>query len=369
MRVCVTGATGFVGGHVARLLAERGDEVRVTYRNPDRLDRLADLDVRPVKADVLDRSALRRAFRDAELVFHTAGYVGSSPRARVWSLNALSPRIAVEAAAAAGVERLVLTSSVAALGPAPPGEVAHESQLYAGQARGLIYPDAKHEGEMEALVTGGRAGVDVVVVNPSYVFGVPVDRSQPGETSTRTIGNYLRGRLPGVVDGALNGVDVEDVATGHLLAAERGTPGERYVLGGENLTWVELLERVAKLSDVHHPVVVLPPGLATVARAREALGLPGPIAAEGYQLMGANWRVSSRKAERELGYRSRPLDDTLRATIAWYKGLISAGVFDGDRPSTLSALASSLRLASRLGATGALRLGERLAGRRLVAHT
>ncbi len=96
------------------------------------------------------------------------------------------------------------------------------------------------------------------MVNPSYVFGAPVDRSQPGETSTRMIGNYLRGRLPAVVDAQTNVVDVRDVAKGHLLAAERGRPGERYVLGGHDVGWVELLERVAELSGVHHPLLVLP---------------------------------------------------------------------------------------------------------------
>src|SRR3712207_5523996 len=124
MNTVVTGATGFVGGHVARLLAERGDEVTATYRNPDRRSRLRDLDVREVKADVLDRAALRRALRGAEVVFHTAGFVGSKPADAVWRLNALAPRLVVEAAAAEGVRRVVITSSVAAVGPAPAGSVA-----------------------------------------------------------------------------------------------------------------------------------------------------------------------------------------------------------------------------------------------------
>ena len=110
----------------------------------------------------------------------------------------------------------------------------------------------------------------MVVVNPSYVFGAPVDRSQPGETSTRMIGNYLRGRLPAVVDAQTNVVDVRDVAAGHLLAAERGRPGERYVLGGHDLGWVELIERVGELSGVHHPLVVLPPEAGAARRPRRS---------------------------------------------------------------------------------------------------
>ena len=160
----------------------------------------------------------------------------------------MGPRLAVEAAAAEGVRRVVLTSSVAAIGPAPPGEVGSEEDMYRGGGLGLTYVDAKHEGESEALAAGARLGVEVVVVNPSYVFGVPIDPRHPGETSNRIIGNYLRGRLPAVVDGETNAADVRDVAAGHLMAAEKGTPGERYVLGGHDIRWVELVERVAELS-------------------------------------------------------------------------------------------------------------------------
>ena len=135
---------------------------------------------------------------------------------------------------------MVVTSSVAGIGPAPRRPAGYRGgRLPRAGGSGLTYPDAKHEGESEALAAGARLGVEVVVVNPSYVFGAPVDRSQPGETSTRMIGNYLRGRLPAVVDAETNVVDVRDVAKGHLLAAERGRPGERYVLGGHDAGWVD----------------------------------------------------------------------------------------------------------------------------------
>src|ERR687886_2780582 len=235
-KVCVTGATGFVGAQVARALAERGEEVRVVYRNPDKLDALSGVKFRRAKADALDFKALRRAFRGSDVVFHTAGYVASSPAERVWRLNAHGPLVAVVAAAAEGVKRIVITSTISAIGPAN-GRPANESTEYPKDMLGLRYPDSKHAGEVAALDAGERHGIEVVVVNPGYVLGVPVDRSQPGETSTRTVGNYLRGRLPGVIDAEMNFVDVEDVAIGHLLAAEHGTPGERYILGGHNLPW------------------------------------------------------------------------------------------------------------------------------------
>jgi dihydroflavonol-4-reductase len=364
--VCVTGATGFIGAHVARLASD-GGPVRVTYREDARLTRLGDVDAEPVRADVLDRTALRRAFRGCDTVYHCAGYVGSHPAEQVWRVNALSPRIAVEAAAAEEVGRVVVTSSVAGIGPAPPGETGTEEDVYRGGGRGLAYPDAKHEGENEALAAGARHGVDVVIVNPSYVFGVPVDAGQPGETSTRMIGNYLRGRLPALVDGETNVVDVRDVATGHIRAAERGRAGERYVLGGQDTRWVDLFERVAELSGVRHPLLVLPREAGALARAAEAAGLPSPVSAEGLVLMAQNWRYSSAKARRELGYRARALDRTLSDTIDWYRDLIDSGALGGGRPSALSLAAAGMRAADRVGALRPLRLAERYVGRRLVA--
>jgi dihydroflavonol-4-reductase len=364
---CVTGATGFIGGHVARLLAERGDDVRITYRDSSRLGRLEGVDVEPVKADVLDRAAMRRAVRGCEIVFHTAGYVNSRPAERVWRINALSPRVVVEAAAAEGVRRVVLTSTVAAVGTASGDEVADETHVYRPGGPGMVYADSKHEGEMEALAAGARLGVDVVVVNPSYVLGVPVDRSAPGETSTRTVANFLLGRLPGIVDGTTNIVDVEDVATGHLLAANRGKPGERYILGGYNVGWVDVIDRIAAQSGVHHPLVVLPRDVAVFARIQDELGLPGPIAPEALMLMAQNWRYSSRKAKKELGYKTRPLEKTLGNTIGWSRELIEAGAFRGRGVSALSVASAWMRGAERLGVGRGLRVAERYLGRRLVA--
>jgi dihydroflavonol-4-reductase len=365
--VCVTGATGFIGAHVAKLAGEIHGPPRVTYRDEARLAGLsAGVEVEPVKADVLDRAALRRAFRGCEIVFHAAGYVASRPAERVWQLNALAPRIAVEAAAAEGVRRVVVTSSVAGIGPAPPGRPGTEEDVYRGGGLGLTYPDAKHEGEAEALAAGARLGVEVVIVNPSYVFGAPLDRSRPDTTSNRMIGNYLRGRLPAVVDTGTDAVDVRDVARSHLRAAERGRPGERYVLGGHDVRWVSLLERVAELSGVRYPLVVLPAEAAAVARAMDALGLPTPGVSEGIVLMAQNWRYSSAKARRELGHRARPLDRTLEDTIDWYRELIDTGGLGGSPPSPMSLAAAGVRLAGRAGVLGGVQAAERWLGRRLV---
>src|SRR2546421_3516198 len=366
---CVTGATGFVGGHVAQALVKRGDSVRVPYRARARLGRLGALEAGEVRADVLDRGSMRRALRGSDVVFHTAGYVGSRPRELVWDMNALSAGVVVEAAVAEDVGRVVLTSSVAAIGRARHGEAATEETVFRGGEFGLAYAEAKHEGEAEALAAGARLGVEVVVVNPSYVLGVPVDRTQPGETSTRVVGNFLLGRLPAVVDGATNVVDVEDVAVGHLLAEQKGKPGERYILGGYNLTWVELIDRLAVDSEMRRPLLVLPREVGAIAQLQGELRIPGPIAPEAFALMAQNWRASSRKAKRELGYRTRPLDATITATLEWYRALIKQGVLSRGGRTPLSLAAAGMRAADRLGVIAGLRAAEGYVGRRLVAGT
>src|ERR687893_658013 len=158
MKVCVTGATGFVGAHVARALAERGDEVRVAYRNPDKLDALKGVEFRRSKADVLDFKALRRAVKGSEVLFHTAGFVGSTPLEQVWRLNAHGPVVAVEAAAAEGLRRVVVTSTISAIGPAN-GRPADERTEYPEDWMRLAYPDSKHEGEIGALEASERQGI------------------------------------------------------------------------------------------------------------------------------------------------------------------------------------------------------------------
>jgi len=364
--VLVTGATGFVGAHVTRALVENGDAVRAGHRNPKRLGRLGGLDVEPVAGEILDMDAMRAAMRGCDVVFHVAGFVGSEPVSKVWALNQRGPLVAVEAAAFEDVKRVVLTSTISAVGTAG-DRPADEQNPYPEEGLGLVYADAKRGGEREAIAAGERLGVEVVVVNPAYVLGVPVDPDQPGETSTRIVGNYLRGRLPAVLDAAINFVDVEDVADGHLLAAEHGRAGERYILGGHNRPWAELIDMVARASGLHHPLIVIPGEVGHVARLRERLGLPGMISAEAFGLMGQDWRFSSAKAKRELGYRARPLRQTVEATVEWYLELIERGAFDGAGRSPLSAVAETLAVADRLGLLWPLRPAEKLLRRRLVA--
>ncbi len=362
----MTGATGFVGAHVTQRLAERGDRVRAGYRNAARLALLHGIEVQPVEGDVRDLNAMRRAVRGCEVLFHVAGLVASRPIVKVWEINAESPLVAVEAASFEGVRRVVLTSTISAIGPAD-GFPAAEDNPYPEAGLGLVYADSKRAGERAALAAGRRLGVEVVVVNPAYVLGVPVDRRQPGETSTRIVGNFLRGRLPAVIDTPMSFVDAADVAEGHLLAAEHGRAGERYILGGHNCDWAELIDKVARAAGLERTLLVVPREIAVLGRLRERLGLPGPISAEAYSLMGQDWRFSSDKALRELGYRTRPLTETVEATTSWYLELMAAGAFDGARSSPLSLAAGGLEAADRLGLLWGLRPAQALLGRRLVA--
>ena len=365
MKVCVTGATGFVGAHVAARLVERGDDVRVTVRDRARLAALDGRAVEAVEADILDRRSMRRALAGCDVLFHAAGMVASRPRRLVWRVNAVGPRIAVETAAECGVGRVVITSSVASIGPASGDRAATERNPYPEGGTGLLYTDSKYEGERAALTAGRRLGIAVVSACPSYVLGPALNRMRPGETSTRIVGNYLRGRLPAIVDAYTNVVDVEDVAAGHLLAAERGRAGERYILGGENLRWSEVIERVAAMSGVRHPLLVLPPEVAAVADLLKRAGIRFGII-EGMRLMAPDWRYSSAKARRELGYRPRPVKETLKRTVDWYQELIEDDRLAAPTSRSFDVMTASVRAADRIGLLLPLRAAGSVAGRRTV---
>lgn len=365
MKVCVTGATGFIGAHVAALLAERGDDVRVTVRDRRRLRALGGLDVEVMNADVLDQRAMRRALSGCDVLFHCAGVVASRPHQKVWRVNAVAPRIAVEEAARVGVGRVVVTSSVASIGPAPPDRAATERNPYPPGGTGLLYTDSKHEGEAAALGAGERLGLDVVSVCPSYVLGPALNRGVPGETSTRIVANYMRGRLPAVVDAYTNIVDVEDVAQGHLQAAASGRPGRRYILGGENLRWSQVVEKIAHLSGVRHPLIVLPPEVVGVADALKRAHVPLGIL-EGIRLMAPDWRYSSARARRELGYRPRRANETLRRTVDWYAELIEDDRLGATKSKSFDVMTTGVRMADRLGLLGPLRAAGNAAGRKTV---
>lgn len=356
--IAVTGGTGFIGAHVVRQLVRRGDRVRVLVRGLERLASLPGLDVDPVEVDLADAEAVRCALRGCALLFHLAGEIGGRHRDRIWAINAEAPPRIVEAAAAAGLRRVVVTSTASAVGPAPLGEITDEDTPY--RSSGFVYMDSKQAGEAAALDAGRRCGIEVVVTNPTYTLGAALNRALLGAPSTRLVGNYLRGRLPAVVDAYNNFVGVEDVAAGHLLAAERGRPGERYLLGAEDLTWVQFVERLREVSGIAHPVVVLPRRVERLAERKRLLGLPNPLPREAVRLMAGDWRYSVGKAQRELGYAPQPIDQALAATVGWYRELIDGGRFAQAPARSVDRMGQLVRGARRVGLLAALRVTARL---------
>jgi dihydroflavonol-4-reductase len=320
-RTLVTGATGFIGAHVARLLVARGDEVVVTVRRDSPLAGLDGLAVRRVRADMLDRRAVRRAMQGVARVFHIAGTTNlRAARDEAFPVAVEGTRIVLEEALRAGAQRVVYTSSAGTIGPARAGRNADETTGWGAGRYAIPYLDAMHQAEALALGMVAR-GLAVVVVNPAHVFGA----GDPGRSSTALVRRFLRREIPAYVDGTLNVVAVQDVARGHLLADERGQVGERYILGNRNFTMTRLFADLGRLSGVQPPALKLPVLAAmTLADAAQRLGqthLPTPAEVRAASL---NWSFSNRKAKRELGWSTSPHEDCLEETIEWYRRL------DGD---------------------------------------
>jgi dihydroflavonol-4-reductase len=311
----VTGATGFVGSHVVRALVDRGDDVRATVRATSNLAPLADLDVETVVAELTDRRAVRRALRGVSRVFHVAGSTNlRAPEEALFQANVVATRVVLEECERAEVERVVHTSSTAAVGPAPVGGTADERQLWRGSV-GIPYVDAKREAEVEALRIAAR-GLPVVVVCPAYVLG----SGDYSRSSTEVVRRFMLRRIPVYVEGAINVVDVEDVAAGMLLADERGVAGERYILGNRNYTWDRLFADLTRLSGIEPPALRLPvPAALALAEALARAPGPTPITPVEVRSAARWWTYRSTKARRELGWTTRPHEETVERTVEWYR--------------------------------------------------
>ncbi len=345
----VTGGSGFIGSHLLRALAERGDELRLLARRTAKLDHLDGIEFERVTGDITDRRSVRRAVAGAKRVFHVAGRTSLRDRDReaVFAVNLRGARIVFEEALAAGVERLVHTSTVGAIGVAKPGRTADETTPFEIGHLGLSYVNSKHEAELEAF-RHAALGLGVVVVNPTFVLG-PDD---PSGTSMGLVRRFMLGQIPVYVDGALNVVDVRDVAAGHLLADEKGEVGERYILGGRNFTLDRLFADLSRISGVDPPPLKLPAAIANggVEAARLAR-LPLPVIEGEVRSASLWWTYRNTKAKRELGFRPRPHEETLEDAVAWQRERLG-------RPPALGLERQALRVIGR-----ALRAGERLASR------
>ncbi len=322
MRALVTGATGFVGAAVARALLARGDEVRVLVRPSSDRRNLQGLAVEAVSGDLADADSLTPAVRDCEAVFHVAAdyRLGAREPAELYRNNVDGTRNMLNAARAAGVRRTVYTSSVATIGIPKDGTPGDETTPV--QLADMVghYKRSKFLAEQVAR-EAAAAGTEVVIVNPSTPVG-------PGDVKPTPTGQMVwdaaRGRMPAYVDTGLNIAHVEDVAMGHLLAFERGRPGESYILGGEDLTLRAILTEIAAIMGRPPPRIRLP-ALAVLPLAYVAEGfahLTGGstrITVEGVKLARKHMFFSSEKARGELGYLARPAHAAFVDAIAWLR--------------------------------------------------
>jgi dihydroflavonol-4-reductase len=320
MVTVVTGAAGFLGGVLVRTLLEEGRTVRAVdvRRGPA----LAGLDVELVQADVLDPTSLDRALDGADVVYHTAAIisVAGDPTGRVWAVNVDGVRAVATSALHAGVRRFVHCSSIHAFDLSAASSPITEHHPPARSPRLPVYDRSKAAGEA-ALRTVISAGLDAVIVNPTALIG-PLDFG-PSRMGT-VILTMLRGRLPALVAGGFDWVDVRDVATSMVAAERGGRAGENYLLGGHHLSVLELALVIEEVSGVPHPPVTVPlwfarmwsPIADAVTRRTNS---PLWYTHESLRALTADPRVSSAKASTTLGHRPRPISETIADLERWFR--------------------------------------------------
>lgn len=324
MHVAVTGATGLVGANLVKALNDAGHSVRATRRANSDVSALAAMDVDWTEAPLSDQGALTRAFRDAEVVFHCAAAVSIKREPEPWMVeaNVEGTRRVIEACRAAGVRRLLHCSSTVAVGLGQGGQPANEDSPWNLAEAGLDDGYARTKRQAEELVLSEVArGLDAVIVNPGYMFG-PYD-SRP--SSGKLILDVVRRAVPGYSAGRNSFTDVRDVVDGMLLAADKGRSGQRYILGGHNLGYGQVFERIAAVAGTTPPRLAVPRWIASIPAAfgdlqgsltgKEPL-LNSNTIAWGYE---ARFIVSSDKAERELGYARRPVEEGIAAALTWFR--------------------------------------------------
>ena len=323
MTSLVTGATGFVGSHVARHLVDAGDSVRVLVRKNSNLQALEHTAAERFEGDLRDVESLDRAMRGVRRVFHVAADYRLWARnpAEIYASNVEGTRQVFEAAARAGVERIVYTSTVATMAVPLAGEDLPNEETRASLEQMIgHYKRSKFLAEIEAE-KAAAAGVPIVIVNPTTPVG-PGDW-KPTPTG-RIIVDFLNGKMPAYVDTGLKVVAVEDVAAGHLLAAASGKVGERYILGGRNMTLKDILESLAAITGRPAPRMRIPHSIALAAGYADEwfsklVGREPQIPVEGVKMSRHRMFVESDKAATELGYTTRPVEAALDGAVKWYE--------------------------------------------------
>ena len=322
MTTLVTGATGFLGSHVARQLVSRGETVRVLVRAASQLRAIEDLPVEKIEGDLRDATSLDLALKGVRRVYHVAAdyRLWARDPQDIYDSNVTGTKNLLDAARRAGVEQFIYTSTVATIAVDRPGALPDENTQSELQEMIGHYKRSKWLAEQEAL-KAAREGLPVIIVSPTTPVG-------PGDWKPTPTGkiilDFLKGKMPGYVETGLNFVAVEDAAAGHLLAAERGKIGERYLLGGENLTLKQMLDSLARLTGRRAPRLKIPHAVALgVAYAETAfsrlLGREPQIPVEGVKLARHKMFVDCSKSRRELGFQSGPVEAALERAVRWYE--------------------------------------------------
>ncbi len=323
MKCFVTGATGFLGSHVARQLLAKGADLRLLLRPTSRTDNLVDIPAERVVGDLRDIDSLRKGMAGCEFVFHVAAdyRLWSRNGQELYDSNVEGTRNILHAARDSGVRRVIYTSSVATMGFGNNGRLTDEKSPVTLSNMIGDYKRSKFMAE-QFVIEAGRSGQDVVMVNPTTPVG---ERDIKPTPSGQIVVDFLRRKFPAYVDTGLNLVDVADCAKGHLLAMEKAQPGERYILGGENLTLKQILDKLGAMTGLPSPRIRLPYAVALATGVVDTL-FTGTIlrreprvTIDAVRMGRKKMFVTSAKAERELGWNPRPVDGALRRAVEWFK--------------------------------------------------
>ncbi len=323
MRCFVTGATGFLGSHVARQLLSQGADLRLLVRSTSRVDNIADLPAERAIGDLRDPQSLQNGMSGCEFVFHVAADYRLWARngQELYDSNVEGTRNILAAARESGVRRVIYTSSVATMGFGNNGRLTDEKTPVTLANMIGDYKRSKFLAE-QLVIEAGRGGQNVVVVNPTTPIG---ERDIKPTPTGRIVVDFLKRKFPAYVDTGLNLVDVADCARGHLLAMEKAVPGERYILGGENLTLKQILDKLAAITGLPSPKVKLPYAVAYATGVVDTL-ISGTmmrreprVTLDSVRMGRKKMFITSAKAERELGWNPGPVDDALRRAVEWFR--------------------------------------------------
>ena len=323
MLAFITGATGFLGSHVARVLAECGADLRLLVRANSNTKNIADLKAEVVTGDLRDPASLQNGSAGCDVVFHVAADYRLWVRdpVEMYRANVEGTRAILEAANKNGVRRVVYTSSVATMGFTSNGHSADENSPVSLANMIGPYKRSKFMAEQVAI-EAARGGQDVVIVNPSTPVG---ERDIKPTPSGRIVVDFLKKKFPAYVDTGLNLVDATECARGHVAALEKGRGGERYILGGENLTLKQILNKLAAITGLPSPKIRVPYALALATGVVDEIvtgrirGREPRATIDAVRMGRKKMFVSSAKAERELGWKCVPVDDALRRAVEWFR--------------------------------------------------